>query len=86
MVGRRNERKEEVRIYKDGIGNFKPWGGATDTWEKIENENRLDDLERELEDLYPDGLSETGLNDLLRYDPEWVLGLVGIEENDDETE
>ena len=33
-----------------------------------------------LEDMYPDGLTATELNDLLWFDADWVLSMVGIEE------
>ena len=44
---------------------FKPWSGAIDTWEKIEDAGKLDALEAVLEDCYPDGMSTTELNDIL---------------------
>jgi hypothetical protein len=36
-----------------------------------------------LEDMYPEGLTATQLNDLLRFDAEWVLSMVGLGEDED---
>ena len=39
-----------------------------------------------LEDMYPEGISDVGLNDLLWHDSEWVLDMVGISEEQDDEE
>ena len=77
-----------MRIYKElDLTRFEPWSGAVDTYDTICNADKLDELESLLEDLYPDGIEETQLNDLLWFDDEWVLESLGIsEEKDDEEE
>ena len=68
-----------MKIYSEiSIADFKAWGGAIDTLDRIIAEDKCDELEAILEDLYPDGISETELNDLLWFDDEAVFGWLGI--------
>ena len=68
-----------MKIYSEiNIADFKAWGGAIDTLDRIIAEDKCDELESILEDLYPDGISETKLNDLLWFDDEAVFGWLGI--------
>lgn len=60
------------------INDFEPWSGAVDTYERIEREGKLDELESVLEELYPDGIGETELNDLLWFEDDYIYGLLGI--------
>lgn len=60
------------------IYEFEPWSDAVTTYNRINDAGLLDTLDDELEFLYPDGISETGLNDLLRYDADYCYDLVGL--------
>ena len=62
------------------LENFKAWSGAKDTLNKLIELDKCDELEFILDDLYPDGLSDTQLNDILWFDDEWVYEILGIEE------
>lgn len=76
---------EDAKIYLNSIDEYEPWGtGATDTWNKIVDADKVEDLDRLIEDMYPDGITTTGLNDLLAYDWEWILGELGISEDNGE--
>lgn len=68
---------ESLKLYTD-LGDYKPWSGAVDTWEKIVDADMVDDLEYMLEDAYPEGLSVTELNDLLWFEPETVFEWLGL--------
>ena len=82
---RKAQRLQETKISYDLLdGNYKPWSGAVDTWNTIEDNGLLEDLDALLEDLYPDGLSETELNDLLWFDSDWIFEQLGISEDEDE--
>lgn len=71
-----------MRIYSDeSLSNFRFWSGAVCRAEQLTNE-QFDAIERELEMLYPDGMSDTELNDLFWFDFEWVVGLIGLALND----
>ena len=68
-----------MKIYSEiSIADFKAWGGAINTLDRIIAEDKCDELEAILEDLYPDGITGTELNDLLWFDDETVLGWLGI--------
>ena len=62
------------------LKNFKAWSGAKDTLNKLIELDKCDELEFILDDLYPNGLTETELNDLLWFDDEWIYETLGIEE------
>lgn len=80
-----------MKIYSEqSLADFKFWSGAETTaqriWEEQGSEG-FDQLEEILEDLYPDGIDETDLNDLLWFDADTVYEWLGIEdeeEDDDE--
>lgn len=72
-----------MKLYRDlDLTRFEPWSGAVDTYNTIWNAGKLTDLENLLEELYPDGIEETNLNDLLWFDSEWVLNTLGIEDEE----
>ena len=61
------------------LKNFKAWSGAVDTLNKLIELDKCDELEFILDDLYPDGLTETQLNDILWFEDEWIYETLGIE-------
>lgn len=68
-----------MKIYSEiNIADFKAWGGAINTLDRIIAEDKCDELESILEDLYPAGINETELNDLLWFYDETVFGWLGI--------
>ena len=64
--------------YELDLNNFQAWSGAKDTLERIQREGKCAELENVLEELYPDGMTETELNDLLWFDSETVYEWLGI--------
>ena len=66
------------------LKNFKAWSGAKDTLNKLIELDKCDELEFILEDLYPNGMTETQLNDILWFDDEWIFETLGIEEEEEE--
>ena len=76
-----------MKIYSEtSLENFEAWSGAVDTLDRVKDAGKCDELEFILEDLYPDGMSETELNDLLWFEPETVFEWLGIEEEEEEEE
>ena len=59
--------------------DFQTWSGATDTKNIIIDNDKAEDFDYLIEEIYPDGLSETQLNDLLWFEPEWIFEQLGIE-------
>nr|DAV85991.1 MAG TPA: zinc-ribbon domain protein [Caudoviricetes sp.] len=67
-----------LKIYVESVSNYTPWSGAVSTYETIVEENKLDDLDFLLEELYPEGISESKLNDILCFESDWVFAQLGI--------
>lgn len=71
-----------MRIYEEkNLPTFEFWGGAADnaarlTWAELET------VESILEDLYPDGIDATNLNDLFAFDFESVCDWLGLTEDE----
>lgn len=59
-------------------------GAAIELADKIYNANAWDTLEYNLSQMYPEGISEDGLEDLFTNDDEAVLNLAEIKEEGDE--
>ena len=64
--------------YELDLNSFEAWSGAKDTLDRIQREGKCSLLEQILEDTYPDGMTETELNDLLWFDSESVYEWLGI--------
>ena len=76
-----------MKIYRElDLTSFEPWSGAVDTYDTIYDAGKLEALEFLLEELYPDGIEETQLNDLLWFESEWLLESLGISEEEEEEE
>ena len=64
--------------YELDLNSFKAWSGAVDTLDRVRREGKCAELEAILEDTYPDGMTETELNDLLWFDSESVYEWLGM--------
>lgn len=73
-------------ITEQSLADFKFWSGAENTaqriWEEQGSEG-FDQLEAILEDVYPYGITDTQLNDLLWFDSETVYEWLGISDEDE---
>ncbi len=68
------------------LENFDAWSGAKDTKQTILDNNKGDEFDSLIEELYPDGLSETQLNDILWFESDWCFEQLGITEEEEEEE
>lgn len=66
------------------LSNFNAWSGAIDTKERIIEEGKENDFDNLIEELYPDGLTETQLNDILWFEEDWIFEMLGISEEEEE--
>lgn len=64
--------------YELDLNSFEAWSGGEDTLNRVINEGKVDELEAVLEECYPDGMDETNLNDILRFESDWVYEMCGI--------
>jgi len=60
------------------LKDFKAWSGAVDTQETILNEDKGEEFDSLIEELYPDGIGQKQLNDLLWFDSDWLYEMLGI--------
>lgn len=72
-------------IADDCLKDFEFWSGAKDLASQLEY-GEFDALEDILEDLYPDGIEDTQLNDLFWFEPKFVCELIGLEYNEETAE
>jgi hypothetical protein len=75
----------EAKLYID-FDEYEPWSGAEETYNRILGEDKLDDLERLVDEVYPEGISRTELNDMLWFDSDWVYEMLGMKGDDEEEE
>ena len=75
----------DLKIICD-LGDYQPWQGAVETYNRIKDAGMLDDFERLMEDSYPEGLTMTELNDILWFEPEWVFEMLGMDNGDEDDE
>ena len=66
------------------FSDYQPWAGARDTYALIDCDNKLEELDNLITECYPEGLTETELNDILWFDSKWVLDTLGIEDNNND--
>lgn len=68
------------------LANFEAWSGAKETKETILNHDKESEFEALIDDMYPDGLTDTELNDILWFESEWIFESLGITEEEEEEE
>lgn len=64
--------------------SFKPWSGAISTYETILEADKLEEFESLIDELYPEGIEETKLNDILWFEPDFILESLGMETDEEE--
>ena len=73
-----------MKIYSDiSLKDFTLWGGAVETYDYIDKLGLIDTLEDILNELYPEGIEDTALNDILWFAIEEWLGIM-IESDEEE--
>ena len=75
-----------MKLFTEDLSDYTPWSGAKDTYDTIKREGKLDELESLIDELYQEGVSFTGLNDLLWFDSEFVFEQLGIKDEDEDEE
>ena len=73
-----------MKIYnnRSTLEDFEAWAGAVDTKQVIIDNNKETDFEFLIEELYPEGIDETQLNDILWFESEWIYKNLDIREDD----
>ena len=70
-----------MKVVNDNLSlrNFDAWYGAKDTKELIIENGKESDFEFMMEELYPEGMTATQLNDILRFEEDWICEMLGID-------
>jgi len=71
-------------ITETSLDNFQAWEGAKQTLQKIREAGKVEDLEMLLDDIYPDGIDDVKLNDILWFDNDWVFESLGMKPEEEE--
>jgi hypothetical protein len=67
-----------MKIYTEqSLNNFDFWSGAIDTVNYL-TEEELDTIEFMLEDCYPDGMSDTQINDFFWFEDDTIAEWLGF--------
>ena len=76
-----------MRTYNDTrLVDFYAWSGGKETKDAIIEAGKADEFDSLIEELYPDGLSETQLNDILWFEEDWIFENLGMTEEEEEEE
>lgn len=59
------------------------WSGAVATIKRIEDEGKEEAFEALIDELYPEGIDRTELNDLLWFEDDWLYKQLNITEEDE---
>lgn len=73
------------KITEINLENFEAWSGAKDTKQAIINNNTTEEFENLINELHPEGLTETELNDILWFEDQMFVDY-GILPKDDDNE
>lgn len=75
-----------MKIFNENVkvAYFDAWSGAKDTKQTILENNKGEEFDSLIEELYPDGLSETQLNDILWFESDWIFENLGISTEEEE--
>ena len=67
----------------DDFSSYEPWDAAVSTFDNIQNAGKMDALEQLIDDMYPDGIDRTELNDLLAFESDWVYSMLDMPNEED---
>lgn len=68
------------------LEEFDAWSQAISTKERIIEEGKQEEFNNLINELYPNGVEEVQVNDILWHDWEWVYENLGITDEEDEDE
>ena len=63
------------------VSEFKAWSGGKDTLKQIASVERLAELDEIAEEVFPNGCTDTELNDWLWFDREFIYSNLGLTED-----
>ena len=67
-----------MKVYREvSVADFEGWSGAQDVVQMMKERGLIEEFDTRIEELYPEGINEIALNDVLRFD---TLEMLGLEE------
>ena len=66
------------------LENFEAWAGGKATKKEIIRAGKVEEFDELIEELYPDGIDATQLNDILWFDVDWLYENLGMIEEEEE--
>lgn len=69
--------------YEKSVNDFRAWGHAQDTLATVAFKNKEKELDELCEEIFPNGCTETELNDFLTFDRDYIFDTLGIERDED---
>ena len=84
MSGFFGESKEEEEEILYSINEYTPDPSVIDFYNEIVDEDKIYDLEFVVEDIYPEGITTSQLNDLLANEEGWVRDMLDMNKNESE--
>lgn len=66
------------------LENFNAWSGAVETKNTIIEKGFSKKFDNLICAIYPDGLTETQLNDILWFEEDWIFETLGISTEEEE--
>ena len=67
--------------YELSLENFEAWSGGKDTLDSLSHSD-CEKLEEQLEELYPNGMTDTELNDFLWFERDMIAEWLGYRDTD----
>lgn len=72
-----------MQVYSEvSLKEFKFWSYAQEFAQELTTDE-LDHMEFMLEEMYPDGVSATTINDIFWHDKDWVCRMLNYEDYED---
>ena len=69
-----------MKIYTEtSLTDFDFWSGARDTVKYL-TYDEMEQIEAILEDIYPDGMTDTQINDIFWFEDDWIAEMLGYED------
>lgn len=76
-----------MKLYVDfDIESFQAWSGGEDTKNAIINAGKAAEFNALVDDIFPDGCTETTMNDCLWFDSVSIYEMLGLNEDGEEPE
>jgi hypothetical protein len=72
-----------MKIYsEESLNDFEFWSGACDTVKYLTHDE-IEQIEQELEELYPDGMDKTEVNDFFWFEDDTIAEWLGYDSFED---